>query len=147
MPPGTVRLEQTVPMAHNGRSFEVQIRAGLDLSTGRITARFMSIDPATSLPPEVMIGFLPPEDGTGRGQGHLSYLVRAKPHLSSGTEVRNVAVIQFDFSETIATNQKDPHDPAQGTDPSLEALVTIDAAPPESQVLDCLTSLRFELSW
>jgi len=34
------------------------------------------------------------------------------PGLTSGTEIRNVAHIMFDFGETIATNQIDPHDPS-----------------------------------
>ena len=39
-----------------------------------------------------------------------------------------------DFGEIIATNQVDPHDPAQGTDPDKEALNTIDAGGPSSDV-------------
>jgi hypothetical protein len=101
----------------------------------RLAAQFMTLDPLTGLPPDVQSGFLPPEDGTGRGQGHLSYVIRAKPDVPSGMEIRNVAVIQVDFGDTIGTNQRDPHDPSQGTDPALEALVTIDAGPPSSHVL------------
>jgi hypothetical protein len=110
----------------------------------------MSIDPDTGLPPDVNTGFLPPEDGTGRGQGHLSYVIRAKPRLETGTELRNVAVIQFDFGDTIATNQRDPHDPTQGTDPALEALVTIDGGAPSSQVLalpPAIAALSFTVGW
>ena len=94
---------------------------------GRIRAAFQSFDPATSLPPSLLSGFLPPEDGTGRGMGYFSYVVDARPDLPTGTEVRNIALITFDWGETIATNQVDPHDPSQGTDPRKEALVTIDA--------------------
>ena len=36
-----------------------------------------------------------------------------------------MALITFDSQETIATNQVDPHDPSQGTDPSKECLNTI----------------------
>ncbi len=135
VPPGLHHYEATVSASFNGKAFEVRINAGIDLSTGMLTARFMSIDTQTGLPPDVLTGFLPPEDGTGRGQGHVSYVVRAQPGLTSGTEIRNIADIQFDFGETIATNQVDPHDPSQGTDPALEALVTIDAGPPSSQVM------------
>jgi hypothetical protein len=83
----------------------------------------------------VLTGFLPPEDGTGRGQGHFSYVIRLKDGVPSGTRIRNVALIQFDFGLTIGTHQVDPHDPSKGTDPQREYLNTVDAAPPQSQVL------------
>jgi hypothetical protein len=44
----------------------------------------------------------------------------------------------------------DPHDPSQGTDPNKEALVTIDAGVPASQVLalPAVTTTRaFQVSW
>jgi RHS repeat-associated protein len=124
-----------VSLSIKERLIKVYVRIGLNQETGVLTALFTSVDPTTGLPPDVLTGFLPPEDGTGRGQGHISYLIRARDDLVSGTEIRNVADIQFDFGETIATNQRDPHDPSKGTDPTLEALVTIDDGPPESHVL------------
>jgi len=45
-----------------------------------------------------------------------------------------VAAIQFDFGLNIATNQINPLDPSQGTDPNKEALVTIDSGRPSSSV-------------
>jgi len=143
-------FETVVTMTQNDREFEVHIRAGIDMATGTVTARFSSIDPGTGLPPDVLTGFLPPEDGTGRGQGHISYVVWPKANLASGAELRNVSRIQFDFGETIATNQRDPHDPLQGTDPSREALVTLDGTPPQSQVLALPETVRpgvFAVRW
>jgi hypothetical protein len=134
-PVGRTSYRTNVPVTLSGADLEVQIDIALDRANGRITARFATVDPLTELPPDVLTGFLPPEDGTGRGQGHISYVIRTKPVLDTGTEIRNIARIQFDFGVTIATNQRDPHDPAQGTDPNLEALVTIDAGPPSSWVL------------
>ncbi len=113
----------------------------------RISARSI---PATSLPPPVNIGFLPPEDGTGRGRGHMSYTINAKPNLSTGTQIRNVAQISFDLLPSIATNQKDPHNPAAGTDTNKECLNTIDAGAPTSAVtpLPAQTSqFEFAVSW
>ncbi|MCW1925679.1 hypothetical protein OKA05_24185 [Luteolibacter arcticus] len=49
--------------------------------------------------------------------------------------VRNVAKIRFDTNEIIATNQIDPQDASKGTDPSKEALVTLDDGPPTGSVL------------
>jgi RHS repeat-associated protein len=131
-----------VDMTLKGDTFQVQIEAGLDSDTGRVFARFRSIDPTTSLPPGVLTGFLPPEDGTGRGMGHVSYVIRPRAGLRTGTEIRNIAFITFDVNEAIATNQVDPHDPSKGTDPSKEAFNTIDASPPTSAVAALANSIR-----
>ncbi len=149
VPSNTQHFATEVPMSYNGTEFEVQVEAGIDLISGQVCAIFRSIDPATGLPPSVDIGFLPPEDGTGRGQGHISYVVRPKPGLPTGTEIRNVAHISFDYQPAIATNQVDPHDPSQGTDPDKECLNTIDADPPTSSVfaLPASTGSQFLVSW
>ncbi len=131
VPAGSQHFETTVPMSYEGVDFEVQIEAGIRSGTGEVFANFYSIDPDTGLPPDVTIGFLPPEDDTGRGMGHFNYIIRPKNDLPTGTEIRNIAIIQFDFGEIIATNQVDPHDPSQGTDPAKECLNTIDAGIPE----------------
>ena len=112
-------------------------------------ANFYSIDPTTDLPPSVDIGFLPPEDGTGRGQGFIAYTVEQIPGLTTGTEIRNIAYITFDGAETIATNQVDPHDHTKGVDPEKEALNTIDAGIPTSSVktLPLESANRFVVSW
>lgn len=134
VPANAQHFESTVPVHYNGQDFEVQIEAGIKLGTGQVFAHFYSIDPDTSLPPDVLTGFLPPEDGTGRGMGHVSYLIDQKPGLATGTEIRNIALIVFDGQPAIATNQVDPHNPAAGTDPAREALNTIDAGAPTSAV-------------
>ena len=134
--PANSQYHQTsTAMTFNGRTFEVQIEVGIHSDTGQVFARFQSIDPLTSLPPDVLTGFLPPEDGTGRGMGHVSYVIKPKSDLPTGTEIRNIALITFDSGETIATNQVSPHDPSQGTDPTKEAQNTIDAGLPSSAVL------------
>jgi RHS repeat-associated protein len=149
IPAGTQHYQTTVPMTYNGRTFQVEIEAGLRSQTGQIFATFQSIDPATSLPPDVLTGFLPPENGTGRGQGHISYTIRPRSGLTTGTQIRNIAQVTFDFGETIATNQRSPHDPSQGTDPAKEALVTIDAVPPTSSVnpLPATSPPSFLVTW
>jgi RHS repeat-associated protein len=150
LPPNTQHFETNMPVSVNGTSFEVQIEAGIHLNSGQAYAVFRSIDPATGLPPSVDAGFLPPEDGTGRGQGHVSYIIRSKPNLPTGTEIRNVALISFDHQPAIATNQRDPHDPSQGTDPAKEALNTIDADPPSGSVAGLpatQTTCDFAVCW
>ena len=149
VPAGSQYFETAVPMTYNSQTFDVRIEAGIDLLTRKIYAHFYSIDPATDLPPDVLTGFLPPEDGTGRGMGHVSYTILPKLGLPTGTEIRNVALISFDRQPWIATNQIDPHDPSQGTDPDLECPNTIDANIPASQVLalPSQSSPNFVVSW
>ena len=134
IPPGSQHYQTTVQMTQNGKTFNVQVEAGLLSQSGQLVATFQSLDPQTQLPPDVLTGFLPPEDTTGRGMGHVSYTIQPKANLSTGTQIRNVALITFDFNPSIATDQKDPHDASQGVDLTKQALNTIDAGLPTSQV-------------
>ena len=104
----------------NGKTFDVEISLGLDPATGVISATFQSIDPNTQLPPDLLTGFLPPEDGTGRGMGYFpTYIVQPKAGgLATGTQIRNVAVVTFDANPAITTDQVNDDDPSQGTDPT-----------------------------
>jgi len=93
--------------------------------------------PDTGLPPVVDIGFLPPEDGTGRGQGHFAYTIRPRTGLATATEIRNIGFITFDplgGGQTFRTDLVDPSDPKSGIDTRRQALVTIDADIPSSHV-------------
>jgi hypothetical protein len=132
IPAGSRHFQTAVDMTYNGQTFQVEIEVGLHSATGEVFAHFQAIDPETGLPPDVLTGFLPPEDGTGRGMGYFSYVIRPEPGLPTGTAIRNVARIIFDGGEIIDTNQVDPHDPAKGTDLAKEALTTIDAGVPTS---------------
>jgi len=150
VPAGAQHFETAVPMSFGGLDFEVQIEAGIRLGTGKVYANFYSIDPRTSLPPTVDIGFLLPENGTGRGKGHFSYTIRAKEGLPGGTEIRNIAYITFDGAETVATNQLDPHDSSKGTDPNMECINTIDTGLPSSHVNPLpavVETAEFVVSW
>lgn len=150
VPPGTTSFETVVPMTCNEVNFEVRINAGIDVNTGVVSAHFYSIDPETGWPPPVEIGFLPPEDETGRGMGHVSYIIRHKTDLVENSEIRNIALIVFDMGEEIYTNQIDPHDPGQGTDPDLEAPVTIDQGRPVSTMTalpEKTATSTFTVSW
>ena len=109
-------------------------RLGLDSLTGQVYAHFQSIDPNTQLPPDVLTGFLPPEDGTGRGMGYFSYTIQPKAGLPTGTADPQRRPDHLRRQPVIATDQVDPHDPSKGTDPAKEALITIDAGAPTSSV-------------
>jgi RHS repeat-associated protein len=122
----------TLPVVIDGKSFDVEVELSFNPSTGLIRTVFQSIDPAIGLPPDVLTGFLPPEDGTEIGQGFIEFTIEHVADIADGTVIRNIAEIRFDGQTIIATNQIDPQDPSQGTDPLLEAPVTIDASPPTS---------------
>jgi len=138
-----------VSMNYNNKTFNVELEVGIDLATGRVHATFQSIDPATSLPPDVLTGFLPPEDGTGRGKGHITYLVHSKTNLPTGTQIRNVAQIRFDVNGVITTDQVDPQNPALGIDTNKQARVTIDSGAPTSSVtaLAAESGRAFVVQW
>jgi len=150
VPEDSQYFETAVPMNYQGVDFQVHIQAGIDFELGALYATFMAIDPSTGLPPDVTIGFLPPEDGTGRGQGHISYTIQALPSLPTGTEIRNVAFIRFDWGQTYATDLVDPHNPDSGSDPTKQALNTIDAGAPISHIVPLpaqTASNLFTVSW
>jgi RHS repeat-associated protein len=138
-----------VPMSYNDQEFVVEVELSTDPINGLVTVVFQSIDPNTFLPPDVLTGFLPPEDGTGRGKGHVGFTIYPRADLPSGTEIRNVALIAFDYQTLIATNQIDPQDPTAGIDPNREALNTIDAGFPTSVVetLPSTSKPTFEVRW
>ena len=140
----------TLVLTINGKTFNVDVELSFNSVIGELRAAFQSLDADTDLPPDVLTGFLPPEDGTGIGQGFISFTIEQLSGLPSGTEIRNVAEISFDGLAIIATNQVDPEDPSQGTDPAKEALVTIDAFGPSSQVSTLpaeVPSESFLVSW
>jgi len=149
VPLKTQHFETSEQLSVNGYQFQVQIEAGLHLANGQVYATFRSLNPTNGLPPTVDIGFLPPENGTGRGQGHIGYTVRALTNLTMGTEIRNVATIQFDYNQPLRTDLVDPHNPAAGIDPNKQALVTIDADPPTSSVTALPTGVNkdFGVIW
>jgi uncharacterized repeat protein (TIGR01451 family) len=133
IPAGSQHYQTTVPMTYNGDTFDVLVEAGIHTATGQVYAIFQSIDPKTQLPPDVLTGFLPPEDGTGRGMGYVSFTIQPNAGLVTGTHIRNVANVTFDSNPAIATDQVSETDPSQGIDPTKQALVTIDSGPPHQR--------------
>jgi uncharacterized repeat protein (TIGR01451 family) len=88
------------------KTWWVDISGELNPATGRIRWVFRTLDPETGeLPTDPLAGFLPPEDGTGRGQGFVSFSVKPKPTVPLGTVITNQASIVFDTNAPIVTNQ------------------------------------------
>ena len=150
IPPGSQDYNTIVPMTYNGTTFDVVISATLNYQTRQLNVIFRSIDPTTQLPPGILTGFLPPENGTGRGEGHVGYTIAPNAGLATGTQIRSVANITFDVNAAIATDQVSETDPTQGVDPTKQAPIRIDNTTPTSSVNALPAtegSTSFTLSW
>ncbi len=132
------------------RGYILDVFAFIDVETGVATWTLTALDPKTGLQSsDPSVGFLPPDDGTGAGQGFVSYTVRAKSGDMTGTRIDAVATVVFDNNPPINTpatfNTIDASAPTsavnplpthvgnpeflvswQGTDPSGSALASFD---------------------
>lgn len=85
----------------------VDVIAGVNLLTTPAEAfwTFRSIDPDTGeLPLDALVGFLPPEDGMGIGQGYVDFTIEPRTNTATRAELAAYADIVFDSNETITTN-------------------------------------------
>ena len=114
----------------------VDVTAGINLSTGKVTWTFTSIDPTTlDLTSNPLAGFLPPDETPPQGEGSVSYTIKPKANLASGTVVSAQATVVFDTNAPINT-------------PTLDN--TLDITPPTSSVNplpSTTTSTTFTVSW
>ena len=55
-------------------------------------------------PEDPYAGFLPPNDGSHRGEGHLAYRIRVREDAPIGALIPNSATIVFDYNEPIVTD-------------------------------------------
>ena len=86
------------------KTWWLDINGEADPTTGVVRWTLRTLDPETGLPPsDPLAGFLPPENGTGRGQGHVSFSIRSRSDLTRGTQIANSADIIFDTNEVIST--------------------------------------------
>ena len=82
----------------------VNASGNVNQQVGRMEWRLSAMDTNTSFfPLDALTGFLPPEDGTGRGQGYVKLGVRPKNTTPIGAAVTNTATIVFDGNDPIAT--------------------------------------------
>lgn len=82
----------------------VNVSGTFNPQVGRIEWRVTCVDTNTGTwPIDVFAGILPPEDGTGRGQGHVRFRVKPKTTTPIGTVITNAATIVFDNNEPIST--------------------------------------------
>ena len=118
------------------RGVFVDVQAELNRVTRMVTWTLTSIDPTTlDLPMDPLAGFLPPNVTAPQGDGYVSYFVRPKLGLTTGTTIEAQASIVFDTNEAIATNL---------------FVNTIDAEPPTSTVQalpDVTEAPEFLVAW
>lgn len=103
----------------------MDVKAGLDISTGLISVTLTCSDTNTgAFPEDAFAGFLPPNkpelayyetNGTRccgpvdtnvlvqPGQGYESYTVRPRTNLVTGVQITNAASIYFDYNDPITT--------------------------------------------
>ena len=112
----------------------VDVRAGVDIATGLFSLDVTCVDTNTgALPTDPSAGFLPPnrpeifysdtnsfsDEVVQPGQGYITYAIKPRTNIATGTVVTNAASIVFDWNEPILT-------------PTV--FNTIDAGPPASAV-------------
>jgi len=88
------------------KSWWVDISVEVDAVSGRVRWTFRIRDPETGeLPVDPLAGFLPPDDETGRGEGHIGFTILPRASDPIGTILTNQASIVFDVNQPIVTNE------------------------------------------
>jgi WD40 repeat protein/subtilase family serine protease len=119
-PPGQRFFQTEVQMREEDGGLRVQILAGVDITTGQVTFRLTAIDPQTGEPPtSPLLGILPPNNEQREGEGFVTFRVKPKRTVPTGTVITNSATIVFDTEEPLTTN---------------EVFNTVDALPPTTSV-------------
>ena len=105
-PAGLTQYQTTIAYQNtDSSSLNVQTSFDFNVQTGILTASFTSLDPATGeAPTGVFDGFLPPENGTGVGEGYVQYTVQPKASLATGAVITQQASVVFDTNVAINTN-------------------------------------------
>jgi hypothetical protein len=96
----------SVDVAQTSSTMKVRIVANVS-KAGVATWYLRTVDPSTNdgWPADPYAGFLPPNDSTHRGEGHVTFTVNAKSGVAPGTKITNDASIVFDTNAPIATNE------------------------------------------
>ena len=84
----------------------LDISGEVDPLSGLVRWTFETLDPETGeLPLDALAGFLPPNDESGRGEGHVAFSIQPKPDTPDGTVLTNRGTIVFDGQASIVTNE------------------------------------------
>ena len=96
----------TSEVAANGTNYNVRTQLELDKENGSVKWYMRIVDPSTETgwPDDILVGFLPPNDETYRGEGHLSYRIKVREDAPAGVTINNSATIVFDYNDPIETD-------------------------------------------
>ena len=96
----------TSEVAANGTNYNVRTQLELDKEKGEVKWYMRIVDPSTETgwPDDILVGFLPPNDETYRGEGHLSYRIKVREDAPAGVTINNSATIVFDYNDPIETD-------------------------------------------
>jgi hypothetical protein len=82
----------------------VDVTGTIDVRSGTATWILSTVDPATGeIPLDPTVGFLPPDNADGIGQGFVSYTVRPDPDSQTGDVIYAQATITFYTQPPLAT--------------------------------------------
>ena len=119
----------------NGTSYFVKNSVALDKASGVVKVELHIFDKTTKYgqPEDPYAGILPPNDETGRGEGHFSYKIKVRADAPAGVVITNSASIVFDYNapiitdpawfNTVATIHKPTVDLGDGTTTNLTLVV------------------------
>jgi hypothetical protein len=94
--PGQKALDTNVDLRPD-MSLRVHLRATFNPNSGIVNWVFNSLDPYTDQPPDdPQAGFLPPITNTGYEIGWVTFKVKPKANLPTGTQIKNQAWVKFD---------------------------------------------------
>jgi len=85
-------------------NLRTEVKLTVDTIKGIARWYFKAIDPLTGeLPTDALVGFLPPNDSIGSGQGCVTFTIDLKDNIQNGNSVNNRASIVFDYNDAILT--------------------------------------------
>ncbi|MCL2103690.1 MAG: PKD domain-containing protein, partial [Kiritimatiellaeota bacterium] len=99
--------ESTVQL--NDTSYDVRTTLAVDPVTGTVSWYLRIVDPATpdGWPLDPYAGFLPPNDESFSGEGHVSFRVKLREDAPKGVHLPAKANIKFDYNEWFSTDDFD----------------------------------------
>jgi hypothetical protein len=137
VPFGRPNYTVTLPLQDSANvGVDVQITAGVDVTTREIFWVMQSVNRANGLPPDdPMAGFLKINDSTGAGEGFVKYFILPENLSATGDSVYASADIIFDINSVITTNT---------------VFNTLDARPPTTRITPIApnqSSAQVQLTW
>ena len=95
-----------VDLRPQGKNLLVLISAALDPTKGLLVWTLTSIDPDTGeAPTDPSLGLLPPDNDDFDGRGFVTFTMRGRRDVPTGTGVEGEATITFDDQPPIVTNK------------------------------------------